>query len=259
MSLQHFFLDDQVLGDQTDPEFDLRLSSDDLKHARVLRLQPGEHIAVVDAVSDYFECEIVDAKDGLRVRIAKREGAPEPGAQVILLQGLSKGDKMDEVIRHATELGTSAFVPLLCERSIVKLDAKKTAARTERWRSIAKSAAMQSGQRAVPEVSEPENVPSACKLLSGATCVLVCWEEAEGLGIRQALSDALSATNTQRPDAKVAVVVGPEGGLTQLEVDRFLSCNAQAKCVTLGQSILRTETAGVVAPALAIYELGGLQ
>ena len=173
MSLQHFYLHDQVLADEGAPSFPLRLSPDDAKHARVLRLAPGEHIAVVDAAQDYFECEITAFDDAVPVvRIAQRLD-DEERPLVMLVQGLAKGDKMETVIRHATELGVSAFVPMSCERSIVRLDAKKAAARTQRWRAIAKSAAMQSGQRACPEVGEPMALADVCAFLAHATAVLV--------------------------------------------------------------------------------------
>ena len=153
MSLPRFFLENQVLAAETEAVFPLRLATDDAKHAKVLRLAAGEHVAVIDAASDYFECEIVDFSDGLPlVSIARHEEAVEEGPRVMLLQGLAKGDKMETVIRHATEVGVAAFVPLACRRSVVKLDGKKAAAKTERWRAIAKSAAMQSGQARIPEV-----------------------------------------------------------------------------------------------------------
>lgn len=259
MSLQHFYLHDQVLADEGAPSFPLRLSPDDAKHARVLRLAPGEHIAVVDAAQDYFECEITAFDDAVPVvRIAQRLD-DEERPLVMLVQGLAKGDKMETVIRHATEVGVAAFVPLACARSIVKLDAKKAAAKTERWRAIAKSAAMQSGQARVPEVAEPVSVREAAAMLGQATAVLVCWEEApETASLREAVHDALLATCTPAADARIAVVVGPEGGLAEEEVQLLLGCNGRARLVTLGPSILRTETAGIVAPALVLYELGGM-
>ena len=81
MSLHRFFLDNQVLAREAEITFALRLSPDDLKHARVLRLEVGEHIAVVDAAADYFECEVVSFDDDLCVRICAHEGAAEEGAQ----------------------------------------------------------------------------------------------------------------------------------------------------------------------------------
>lgn len=260
MSLQHFYLDEQVLADEVGGPFPLRLAADDAKHARVLRLAPGERIAVVDAALDYFACEIVAFDDALPVvRIAQRFERADAGPSVVLVQGLAKGDKMETVIRHATEVGVAAFVPLACARSIVKLDGKKAAAKTERWRAIAKNAAMQSGQARVPEVVEPVSVREAAAMLGQATAVLVCWEEApETASLSEAVHDALLATCTPAADARIAVVVGPEGGLAEEEVRCFLGCNARARLVTLGPSILRTETAGIVAPALVLYELGGM-
>ncbi|RDB62329.1 RNA methyltransferase [Gordonibacter sp. 28C] len=257
MSLPHFYLEDQVLADEADGVFPLRLSPGDAKHARVLRLAPGEHVAVVDAVRDYFECEVVDFSDAMPlVRIAQRLDDEGGRPTVVLVQGLAKGDKMDAVVRHATELGVAGFVPLACERSIVKLDAKKAAARAERWRAVAKSAAMQSGQRAVPEVAEPTTVEGACGLLANATALLVCWEEAPRTAhIDEAIAQGLMRAGAAPEDARIAVVVGPEGGLAEREVEALLGCNPRSSLVTLGPSILRTETAGVVAPTLVLYEL----
>ncbi len=260
MSLQRFFLENQVIADEQNEEFPLDLSPDDEKHLRVLRLALGEHIAVVDAASDYFECEI-RGFDGATpiVAIAQHLDAPRKRPRVMLVQGMAKGEKMDSVIRHATELGVSTFLPLMCERSIVKLDAKKTATRMKRWDAIAKSAAMQSGQPRIPQVLEPARLDTACKELAEATTVLVCWEEApETACLASALARALDKTGCEASEAVVAVVVGPEGGLSSREVDALLACNSRSALVSLGSSILRTETAGLVAPALVLYELGGL-
>lgn len=257
MSLHHFFLEGQVLAEEAEPVFPLRLAPDDARHARVLRLAAGEHVAVVDAAQDYFECEVVSFDDALpQVRVARHLDAPGASPQVVLVQGLAKGDKMDMVVRHATELGVAAFVPAACERSVVRLDARKAAARAERWRSVAKSAAMQSGRRDVPEVRDPLPLSEACALLCGATAVLVCWEEAPGTAhLDEALGAALADLLMPPEDARVAVVVGPEGGLAPAEVEALLACNPRASLVTLGPTILRTETAGVVAPALVLHEL----
>ena len=258
MSLPHFYLENQVIASEGTEAFPLRLSPDDAKHARALRLAPGEHVAVVDAAQDYFECEVVSFADAVPlVRVACRLDADGLRPSVMLVQGLAKGDKMETVIRHATELGVSAFVPMSCERSIVRLDAKKAAARTQRWRAIAKSAAMQSGQRACPEVGEPMALADVCAFLAHATAVLVCWEEAPlDARIEKALERGLRLDRALPENARIAVVVGPEGGLSRSEADALLACNPRASLVSLGSSILRTETAGIVAPALVLHELG---
>lgn len=262
MSLPQFFLDSQLLSRESEEVFPLRLAKDDAKHARVLRLAKGEHIAVVDAGKDYFECEIVDFSDVIPlVRISRHVDYVPDEPTVILVQGLPKADKMEMVIRHATEIGVSAFVPMKCSRSIVKLDDKKASSKLERWSSIAKSAAMQSGRKLVPKVTAPQTVKEVCELLSEATAVLICWEEApQTANLSAALASGLAACGVDRSpaDARVAVVVGPEGGLSAEEVDALLACNPRAALVSLGSSILRTETAGLIAPGLVIYELGGL-
>lgn len=245
MSLPHFFLEHQVLSKETESSFELHLAADDIKHARVLRLAAGEHVAVVDADSDYFECEVVSFEDkSLKVSIAQHLDAPSRPS-VILVQGLAKGDKMDIIVRHATEVGIEEFVPLICSRSVVKLD---------RWKLIAKSASMQSGRSTMPRVSAPLSVADAVAYLRDVDALIVCWEEADLTeDLSRALRD-LPLSNKQRP-VRIAVVVGPEGGLTRDEVDMFLKGHDHASMVTLGPTILRTETAGIVAPALVFYEL----
>lgn len=261
MSLSHFFLEQQVIAHEKHDTFILDLTSEDVKHAKVLRLGAGEHIGIVDAHQDYFEVEIVSFDtEGIRVRIAQRLDAPSHLPHVVLFQGLAKGDKMDSVIRHATELGVSEFVPLACKRSVLKLDKKRAANKLQRWRSIAKSAAMQSGQMRVPKVCELHSIPEALPLLSGLSAVLICWEEAPGTAsLSQALRDAFDAFgHDDELVTTIGVVVGPEGGLDAGEVETLLSSNRAASLVSLGPSILRTETAGIVAPALVLYELGAL-
>ena len=179
MSLPHFFLREQVLAFESAPVFALHLDADDTKHAKVLRLAVSEHIAVVDAVSDYFECEVVSFEgDELSVSIAQKLSS-YARPEVVLVQGLAKGEKMDTIVRHATEVGIAEFVPMTTSRSVVKLDAKKSKARFERWASIAKSAAMQSGRSSKPVVHAPCSVAGAVDIAKDCDAVLICWEEAE--------------------------------------------------------------------------------
>ncbi|MRR13255.1 RsmE family RNA methyltransferase, partial [bacterium] len=137
------------------------------------------------------------------------------------------------------------------ERSVVRLEGTKAAARTARWRRVAAEAAKQSQLADVPHVTDIvafADLPAAL----ADSLVLVCWEDSEAApGIGEALRAAAPVAETD-----VAIVVGPEGGLTSAEV-RVLQ-RAGASVCSLGSTILRTETAGVVAAALALYERGGL-
>lgn len=256
MSLQRFFLDEQVLSDEVLDEFALQLCPEDAKHLKVLRVSPGEHIAVIDASSDYFECEIVGFQGTLPlVRIAQHEKCAPRALEVYLVQGIAKGDKMDTIIRHATELGVCGFFPATTKRSIVKLDEKKARSRCERWRSIAKSAAMQSGQPAIPHVFAPASLKSVCGEISDFDIVIVCWEESSLTETLAAALECVCVDGLDEQPLRVAVAVGPEGGLAPEEVDMLLESGKRSARVSLGPSILRTETAGIVAPALVIYEL----
>lgn len=282
MSLPHFFLDDQVVSSITKPIFALCLSSEDRKHFNALRMQVGEHLAVIDADADYFECVVESlSREEVVVSIAQHlESAQRP--RITLFQGLAKSDKMDTVFRHATEVGVRAFVPLECSRSIVKLDSKKKASRAKRWSALIKSAAMQSGQSTMPHLHETQTVAQARELISSLDALLIFWEEAPlSSTVAQALHSLIEGSQTMNystsrdfseedistdshlterhiravTDLSIGVVVGPEGGLSRDEVETLCSYNTNSHVVTLGPSILRTETAGLLAPGLVLYEL----
>lgn len=269
MSLHTFFLESQVLSAECSGSFELRLSPDDMHHLRVLRLCVGEHVAVVDAGSDYFECCIV-ALDGELplVRICSHAKGGAGGStrpfSISLFQGMPKGDKLETAIRQGTEIGVDGFYPFISERSISRPDPAKASRKLSRWEGIAKSAAMQSGRTSIPVVSAPLSVKEACLELASFDAVVLFWEECPASG---AIADALSAAardcggeclaGSGRP-LRVAVVVGPEGGFSESEVESICAAVPNARLCTLGETILRTETAAVVGCALVAYQLGGL-
>lgn len=252
MSLHRFFLDSQILSEVEGDIFQLGLNSEDLKHANVLRLQAGEHIAVIDAASDYFECSVESlGRNSCEVRIARRLDAPSKPYSLTLFQGLAKGERFESVLRHASEFGIDGIVPYASERSVVKLDAKRAEQKLIRWSSIAKSAAKQAGLIRIPEVHGVVDTDGACASLAEFDAVLICWEECEvSLSMRAFFQDIQAV-----PGLDAAVVVGPEGGLSEEEVSRLLECNPNAALVSLGSTILRTETAGIASVAIAVSEL----
>ncbi len=222
----------------------------DIHHLRdVLRLGPGDVIVVAFAGTAH-QVRLSEVEPHVSgVMLAEVPAAMLP--RVTLAQGIAKGEKMDDIVRQTTEIGVARIVPFAAERSVVRLDASKAAARTVRWRKIAAEAAKQSQRTDVPAVLDVVTSASLGAALAGSV-VLVCWEDADGApGIAAAL-EAIALL----PQTDVAVVVGPEGGLTAQEVRRLVSAGATA--VSLGGTILRTETAGVVACALAVHARGGL-
>lgn len=187
MSLQHFFLENQDFGSEVESSPDgnvaLSLSDEDLHHAKVLRLKSGEHIGLIDSQKRYFRCEIVDFQKELIVKnVTIRDGylSQDAGREMTnrvrlwLCHGIVKGSKFDEVVRACSEIGVYGFIPVEMDRCVSKLDANKEANKHERWQKIAKSAAMQSGQFLIPEISPVVNVSKLCEQLANFDCVFIC-------------------------------------------------------------------------------------
>lgn len=209
---------------------------------RVLRLEAGATLEVFDQ-GQAFDAKIssVDVHS-----ITLELGPPRhaPSLRLItVVQGLPKADKFEWVLQKATELGASSFAPVSTTRSIVKLEGREEK-KLERWRRIVEEAARQSGRSDVPEVLAPLALAdriTALRIASPRLAVLVLDEE-ERVSRLSHLAAALEA------DQPIALIIGPEGGLTREEVATLKTGGAHA--VTLGRFILRTETAALAALAV---------
>ena len=250
MSLNRFFVPHDVFsGDEVRLEGDLvhRLS-------RVLRLEAGAAVVLLDGSGLEYETRL-DAVGPQRVTgtvVGRRPGRPEPRVRLVLYQSLVKGERFDWVLEKGTEMGVAAFVPLLSRRNVVRA-APGRLGRPERWRRVVREAAEQCGRSVLPELLPPEGLEQA--LADAAGLRLLPWEGEEALGLAAALRRARPALEAvQRPT--VAVLIGPEGGFADDEVT--LAREAGAQVVSLGRRILRSETAGIVAAAAVLYELGEL-
>lgn len=255
MSAHRFFLTGVLPEPGEDGSVVVPLSETDLHHAvTVLRMRSGARIVVVEPGGPAWRAHVL-AADHHGVTVDRLERLEEvTTGHVTLVQGLAKGDKVDLVVEKSTELGVEAVVPLLTARSVVRLTPEKAAARRQRWQRVAMAAAKQSQRTTVPRVADPIALDEFIRDgLEAFDIVLVAWEDASltGPGIGAALDEA-GATARSR----VAVVVGPEGGLTAEEVYTLESAGAHA--VSLGETLLRSETAGIVATALTLYGLGAL-
>ncbi len=263
MSRHRFFVT-EPLGERN-ASFSLPLSPADLHHAvRVLRLQPGELVVLVEpgVRSHLVRLDAVgpDSLMGRTVDAVLQQAEPH----ITLVQGLVKGDGMDEIVRHAVELGAERIVPLVTERTVVRLDAAKVDARVSRWQRIAESAARQSQRSRIPVVERPLSVEAFAATLSeagacGTDRCIVLWEDSLGESLSSVLERLLSdggRRNRRAADANVALVIGPEGGLTAAEVPRLSAAGAQV--ASLGAAVLRAETAALAAMTLAADALGAL-
>jgi len=230
-----------------------------LKHMLAQRLDIGEQFWVCFADECAVLFEMVEPTRKLAIPPMVRICSTEPIQQkhtLTLIQGISASDRMDTTIRQVTELGVSEIIPLCSERSIVRLDDRRKQARIERWKRISISASEQSGQMMVPSINEPFGLDQVLALLSGYDALICCWEEPNGVSIKEALKRSLKKHRAQYDDPKVALFIGPEGGFSLAEVENMRQQGAVV--ATLGSTILRTETAAVVASALVLYELGYL-
>ena len=209
------------------------------RHAvEVLRLAPGERVRVGDGQGSVAEGDVVSAGvDGLRVAVRARFELPRPSPEFVLVQALPKGDRGPLAVELATELGVDRIVPWTAARCVTRWREDRVGKGVAKWRSAARAAAKQSRRPRVPEVTEPMSTRGVCGLLADVDLALVLHEQA-----RQPLVRVdVPATGT------VAVVVGPEGGLTDGEVVAFRAAGAQS--VRLGAEVLRTSTAGAAALA----------
>jgi 16S rRNA (uracil1498-N3)-methyltransferase len=209
---------------------------------QVLRMRPGELITLFNGAGGEYDAVIETVeKRAVQVRVESyREVERESPLAMTLAQCVSKGERMDYTIQKAVELGVAAIVPLLSERSVVKLDEERWEKKLEHWRGVVISACEQSGRTRVPHVFPVQK--------------LEAWL-ATAQGPRLVLAPGGHHSLRQLPPAQAAtLLVGPEGGLSDQEI--ALAVHKGFTAVGLGPRVLRTETAGVAALA-ALQALWG--
>jgi 16S rRNA (uracil1498-N3)-methyltransferase len=216
--------------------------------ARVLRLRPGDIIAATDGAGrDYtVRLDTVDTRVTGTI-IGEAPGGAESPLAMTLVQGVPKGDKMDAIVRAATELGVAGIRPALTARTVVRLGVSAATARAARWQRVAREAAKQCRRATVPVVAAPAPLAECLEAARETELALCLWEEDA-----PPLATALPATGVHR----AAVLIGPEGGLELAEVDA--ARRAGFKVVSLGRRLLRTETAGPAVIAILQSRFGDL-
>lgn len=215
--------------------------------SRVLRLKRGSEVLLFDG-SNYEYPALVTEVHRKRVRL--QPGAPllrslESPLQIRLVQGISRGERMDFVVQKATELGVHRISPVLTEFSVVKLQADRATRRLAHWHKIAHSACEQCGRNRIPVIDEPsvlheflrENTPAERRLLLHP-------------------SATVSLQQVDAPASSLDLLIGPEGGLSDIETEMLLDAGFEA--VSLGPRVLRTETAALAAVAILQAKWGDL-
>lgn len=220
------------------------LEKEDAQHAsRVLRLQVGDEVTLF-CEGEAYAAVIDSFDDDVTVRVGDKLKSPEASVRVTLYQGVPKGDKMDFIVQKCTEGGIHRIVPVNMPRCVAKLDGKDDKKRV-RWQRIAREAAKQSFRPVTPEIAPVVSMKQLPAILQQHQLVLAPWEDEHALSLREALKGDIT---------DIAVIIGPEGGMSEEDMQHFRDCGAQS--VTLGPRIFRTETAGLAA-LIAIMTLTG--
>jgi len=225
---------------------DVALTGSAASHvSRVLRLRAGDALTLFNGSGAEFAGTILSSKGGtVSVAVGESRAAErESPLRTVLAQGVSRGERMDLTVQKATELGVSQILPVLTERSVVRLDAQQTARKLGHWRKIAIAACEQCGRNSVPEITAPVSLKEMLRADLKASTHLLLSPEA-----------TLRIAELPRPTGAVTVLIGPEGGLTVEEDESVRAAGFLA--VRLGPRVLRTETAALAVLTLLQREFG---
>lgn len=265
-----FFVEPEQLNQ--DP---IIITGEDYNHIRnVLRMKTGDKILLCDGSDREYEAEIIGFTDDvsrdiqeqdMRNAADRRQGAQgcrhavfckitdvfgnarELPAKLTLFQGYPKGDKLEQIVQKAVELGACEIVPVMMNRCVVKLDEKKASKRVERLNGIALSAAKQSKRGMIPGVTNVMTFKQALDYAKDLECVIIPYECAEGMDYsRKIMQDAVCHSS-------IGIFIGPEGGFEQTEIDALSGIGGST--ISLGHRILRTETAGMAVLSILMYML----
>ena len=228
--------------------------------ARVLRLRPGELVALLDNTGWEYAVRLISVSSS-RLEgdvVDSSRGNGDPGIVLTLYQGALKSDKLETVLQKGTEIGISAFVPVLSRRSVVRSSRDWSESKYTRWRKIITEAAEQSGRSLIPYLGAPMTWQQASTSARGVR--LMAWEgdpderrNENGItrvGFREAVLPSMDRIRREG----LSLFVGPEGGFDAEEVEEARASGVAV--VSLGRRILRGETAGLAMAAAVMYEAG---
>ena len=232
----------------------ITIYGEDVNHLKnVLRMREGDELVLCDGEGRDYKCVISSfTKDSAMFTVLSGEASnAEIPVKIALYQGIPKKDKMELIIQKAVELGAAEIVPVAMKRCIAKIeDAKSEKKKLERWNEISKAAAKQSGRGIIPEVGACLGFKEALEKAKNEGCLIgLAYENAEGIASLSAFTDMMKSDT----DRNTVLLIGPEGGFDVSEVE--LAKEYGAHIISLGKRILRTETAGLAALSIFMYEL----
>ncbi len=214
--------------------------------ARVLRVRVDDPLVLFNGHGGEYSGRVVEInRRDVQVEVATFvDVSRESPLRTTLIQGVSRGERMDYTIQKAVELGVRRIAPVSTERTVVRLDAERRDRKQAHWQGVVTSASEQSGRTEIPVV---EPLTDFARRIAAETAPIRVVLHPEG---------AMRLSQLHRPDGDVALLVGPEGGLTDSEIE--LAIRHGFSAMALGPRIFRTETAGVVALAALQLTWGDL-
>lgn len=237
-----FFVSKENINDHI-----ITLEGDNAKHiGNVLRAKIGDKITVCDGEGRDYECEIEEiTKGSVAAKITDIfSNNNEPSIKITLYQGLPKADKMELVIQKCIEIGIDRIVPIKTEHTVVKLEGKEEK-KLQRWNKIAEAAAKQCGRGKIPRVCGIMSFKDAVIEAAGLDSAIIPYEKER--------DNSLKSFAKEFRGESIGIFIGPEGGFSEEEIS--FAKERGISSVTLGRRILRTETAGLVASVILLYEL----
>lgn len=248
-----FFVNKKQVENET-----INIIGGDVNHIKnVLRKKEKEKIEIciigneekgIDTISQIEKIE----ENCIKCRILEYKVSETEGKiQVTIFQGLPKSDKMELVIQKSVELGVYEIYPTEMKRCIVKLKEQEANKKIARWQKISEVAAKQSGRNIIPQIKEKVNIKQVCNLVKDYDKLIVAYEEEKENSLK---SELKSIKSKDKENIKIAILVGPEGGIDLEEIEEL--SKAGAVIVTLGKRILRTETVAISLTSILMYELG---
>jgi len=226
------------------------LSQEELHHLKdVLRFKEGDKVAAFDGKGKEYSGYVIKLDQHqlvVKIESSRFTLAKDAPYKVTLIQAVSKTPKIDLVVQKSTELGVDKIIPLSASRSIIKLDNKSANTRKDRWQRIAKEASKQCGRTTVPVIDNFLNIEDALDLIKGYDLKLFFCINKEAVKFQNVLNEFKGIIPKE-----IAIFIGPEGDFTEEEV--FMAKNSGCILVSLGERVLRTETAGLYVLSVLDY------
>jgi 16S rRNA (uracil1498-N3)-methyltransferase len=231
----------------------IELSDREFHHAsNVLRLREGERVAALDGQGSELSCTVEKiGKRGITLRVCQRNTVPPLPYQITLLQALPKGKAMEGIVQKAAELGAFRVVPIMAERTVTQIDPESSGGKLEKWNWIAIDAIKQCGSPWLPQIDEPATPAQYLARAERSEFHLLASLQDDARHPRIPLRDFQQEKG--RKPTSVSVWVGPEGDFTPAEINAIRGAGAVP--ITLGQLILRSDTAAIYCLSILNYEL----